>query len=52
MMFSPRSLLAWIAVAIGGADPLGHRGATSMSLTGTADPGPDDRPAGHATRRG
>jgi len=50
MVFSPRSLVAWIAVAIAGADPLGRRGATEMPLTGPADPGPDDRPAEHPSR--
>jgi len=32
MRFSPRSLLAWIAVAIAGGDPLGQDAAMAMPL--------------------
>jgi hypothetical protein len=32
MRFSPRSLLAWIAVAIAGGDPLGHDPSMATSL--------------------
>jgi hypothetical protein len=47
MRFSPRSLLAWIAVAIAGADPLGRDAATGIPLRDLSDAGPDDRPAEH-----
>ena len=50
MRFSLRSLLAWIAVAITGGDPLGRRGATAMSLGGPTETGSDGEPADHAPR--
>jgi hypothetical protein len=48
MRFSPRSLWAWIAVAIAGGDPLGRDAATGMALSDLAEVGPDDEPAEHA----
>jgi hypothetical protein len=45
MRFSPRSLLAWIAVAIAGSDPLGGARSTRLPAAQqgwtTADAGPD-----------
>lgn len=50
MRFSPRSLLAWIAVAIAGGDSLGRRGPTAMSLGAPTEKGPDGRPTERASR--
>lgn len=44
MRFSPRSLLAWFAVAIAGGDPLGRDAALMIPRDEGADAGPDDRP--------
>lgn len=45
MRFSPRSLLAWIAVAIAGGEPLGRSGAMGTALLDLAEAGADDSPA-------
>jgi hypothetical protein len=42
MTFSPRSLLAWIAVAIAGGDPLGHD-PSMTAPSGDRDTAPADR---------
>lgn len=47
MRFSPRSLLAWIAVAIAGADPLGRDAATGIPLSDLAQAASDEGPAEH-----
>jgi len=43
MRFSPRSLLAWIAVAIAGGDPLGPEASMATSL-GDLENAPDRAP--------
>jgi hypothetical protein len=52
MRFSPRSLLAWIAVAIAGADPLCRDAAPGLPLSDLAEAGRDDRPAEHTSPGG
>ena len=51
MRFSPRSLLAWIAVAIAGCDAVGRRLAAAMPLDGEPEAVPDDGPAEHVAPR-
>jgi hypothetical protein len=48
MRFSPRSLLAWFAVAISVSEPLGRSGAMETALSDLAEAGADDSPIDHA----
>jgi hypothetical protein len=51
MRFSPRSLLAWLRVAVAGGDPLGPCAAMEMPGWVLDEAGLDDRPAEQPTPR-